>query len=106
LFDEECSNLVNRRKEVELQWLQDPRVVNEDNLSNVRREDSRHFRNKKRDCLKDKVNELERNSKNNNIGDLYRGIREFKKDYQPRTNLVNHERSDLLADPHTVVIGG
>jgi predicted metallo-beta-lactamase superfamily hydrolase len=44
-FDKECSKLVDRRKEAKLQWLQDPSVVNEDNLSNVRREASRHFRN-------------------------------------------------------------
>jgi hypothetical protein len=33
---------------------------------------SRHFRNKKREYLKEKINELERNSKNKNIRDLYR----------------------------------
>jgi hypothetical protein len=36
--------------------------VNEDNLSNVRREASRRFRNKKREYLKDKINVLESNS--------------------------------------------
>jgi hypothetical protein len=30
--------------------------MNEDNLSNVRREASRHFRNKKREYLKEKIN--------------------------------------------------
>jgi hypothetical protein len=44
--------------------------VNENNLSNVRREASRRFRNKKREYLKDKINELELNSKNKNIRDL------------------------------------
>jgi hypothetical protein len=39
-FDEKCSKLVDRRKQAKLQWLQDPSVVNEDNLSNVRREAS------------------------------------------------------------------
>jgi hypothetical protein len=38
--------------------------VNEDNLHNVRREASRHFRNKKTEYLKDKINEIELNSKN------------------------------------------
>jgi hypothetical protein len=66
----------------------DPSVVNEANLRNVRREASRHFRNKKREYLKDKINELESKSKNKNIRYLYRGINEFKKGYQPRTNLV------------------
>jgi hypothetical protein len=58
--------------------------VNEGNLSNVRREASRHFRNKKREYLKDEINEIELNSKNK-IRDLYRGITEFKKGYQPKT---------------------
>jgi hypothetical protein len=86
--------------------LQDPREANEDNLSDVRQEASRHFRNKKREYLKDKINKLESNSKNKNIRDLYRGMNKFKKGYQPRTNLVKDERGDLLLDPHKIRIGG
>jgi hypothetical protein len=71
--------LVDGRKQAKLQWLQYPTVVNEDNLRNVRKEASRHFRNKKREYLKDKINEIELNSKNNNIRDLYRIINEVKK---------------------------
>jgi hypothetical protein len=40
-FDEECSELVDQRKQAKLQWLQDPSKVNEDNLSNVRWEASK-----------------------------------------------------------------
>jgi hypothetical protein len=58
------------------------------NLRNVRREANRHFRNKKREYLKDKITGIELNSKNKNIRDLYRGITEFKKGYQPKTNVV------------------
>jgi hypothetical protein len=54
-FDEECSKFVDRRKQAKLQRLQDPSKVNEDNLSDVRREASRHFRNKKREYLKEKL---------------------------------------------------
>jgi hypothetical protein len=43
--------------------LQDPSEINGDNLNNVRREASRHFRNKKREYLKDKINNLATNSK-------------------------------------------
>jgi hypothetical protein len=99
-FDEKRSKLFDRRKQAKLQWLQDPSEANEDNLSDVRREASKHFRNKKREYLKDKINELESNCKNKNTRDLYRGINEFKKGYQPRTNLVKDERGDLLAEPH------
>jgi hypothetical protein len=41
---------------------------------------------------------LQQNSKNKNIGDLYRGINGFKRGYQPRNNLVKDENGDLLAD--------
>jgi hypothetical protein len=66
-------------------------------------EASRHFRNKKREYLKDKLNELESNSRNKNIRDLYRSINEFKKGYQPRSNLVKDERGDLLMDSHKIL---
>jgi hypothetical protein len=61
-----------------MQWLQNPNQSNVDNLNNVRSEASRHFRNKKKEYLKAKINELETNSKNKNIRDLYRGINDFK----------------------------
>jgi hypothetical protein len=54
-FDEEWSKLANRSKQAKLQWLQEPSDVNEDNLSDVGREASRHFRNKKRKYLNDKI---------------------------------------------------
>jgi hypothetical protein len=42
-------------------------------MNNIRRETCRHFRNRERQYLKDKIDELTRNSKNKNIRDLYRG---------------------------------
>jgi hypothetical protein len=53
--------------------------------------------------LNDKINEIELNSKNNNIRDLYRGITEFKKGYQTKTNLVRDEREDVYADPRKIL---
>jgi hypothetical protein len=77
--------------------------VNERNLSDVRRETSRHFRNKKREYLKDEVNDIEPNSKNKNIRNLYAGITEYKKGYQSATNLVKYETGDLLADRQQIL---
>jgi hypothetical protein len=48
----------------------------------LRCEASRYFKNKKREYLKDKINELAMNSMNRIIRDLYRGINEFKRGYQ------------------------
>jgi hypothetical protein len=70
--------------------------VNGDNMDNVRRKASRTFRTKKREYLKNKINEFETNSKN--IRDMHRGIHKFKKGYQPRANMVKEENGDLLAD--------
>jgi hypothetical protein len=67
-----------------VQWLQDPSEINGDNLHNVKCEASRYFRYRTWEYLKDKINELATNSKNKNIRDLYRGINEFKKSYQPK----------------------
>jgi hypothetical protein len=69
----------------------------------VRHEDSRHFRNKKREYLKDKINELARISKSKKIRDLYRGINEFKRGYKPISKLVNNKNYDLLADSHNIL---
>jgi hypothetical protein len=61
-----------------MQLLQNPNQSNIDNLNNARHEVSRHFRNKKKLYLKAKINELETNSKNKNIRDLYGGINDFR----------------------------
>jgi hypothetical protein len=68
--DEGCSELLEQRKQTKLQWLQNPSAINGDNLSNIKRYTSRHFRNKKRQYLKDRIDELAMNSKNKNIRDL------------------------------------
>jgi hypothetical protein len=65
-FDEGCSKLLHQRKQVKLQGIQDPSEMNGDNLNNTIREVSRHFMNKKREYLKDKINELATNNKNKN----------------------------------------
>ena len=53
-----------------MQWIQHPSQSNADNLNNVRRDASRHFRNKKKVYLRTKIEEMEINSKINNIRDL------------------------------------
>jgi hypothetical protein len=40
---------------------------------------------------------------NKNIRYLYRGINEFRRGYQPRSNFVRDENGDLLADSHNIL---
>ena len=61
-----------------MQWIQDPNQSNVDNLNNVRRDASRHFRNKMKAYLKAKIEELETNSKIKNIRHLYKDFSDFK----------------------------
>jgi hypothetical protein len=86
-----------------MQWLRDPNKTNVANLNNARREASRHFRNKKKEYLKAKIDEIETNSKTKHTRDLYRGISDFKKGYQPRTNIVKDEKGDLVADSYSIL---
>jgi len=90
-------------KEAKMQWVQDPSQSNVDNLNNVRRDASRHIKNKKKAYLKAKIEELETISKIKNIRDLYRGINDFKKGYRCRSNIVKDEKIDSDADSYSVL---
>ena len=83
-FDEEWLGFLDQSKRTKMQWIQDPSQSKVDNLNSVRREVSRHLRNIKKAYLRVKIEELETNSKIQNIRDLYSGINDFKKGYQPR----------------------
>ena len=86
-----------------MRWLRDPNQSNVDNLNNIRCAASRHFRNKKKEYLKAKMDELETNSKIKNVIDLYSGINDFKKGYHPTTNIVRDEKGDLVTDSHSIL---
>ena len=102
-FDEECLYFLDVMKQAKLQWIQDQSERNVDNLNNVRREASKHFRNKKNAYLKAKIEDLETNSKIKNITDMYRGVSDFKNGYHPRTNRVEYETGDLVTDSCSVL---
>ena len=89
-----------------MQWMHDPSQTNVDNLNTVRRNISRHFRKKKKVYLKAKIEELESSSKLKNVRDFYRGISEFKKGYQPRTNIVRTTKVIWLQTPTVFWLGG
>ena len=54
-------------------------------FTNIRQDTYRIFKKKKSDYLKLKVIKLEKNNKNKNIQEMYKGTNEFKKAYQPCT---------------------
>jgi len=79
-----------------------------DDLNNVRREAGIHVTHTQKgegggENQKDRINELETNSKNKNITDLHSGINKFMSSYQPRTNTVKDEKGELDADSYSIL---
>jgi hypothetical protein len=97
-FVEECLGFIDQRKQAKMQWVQGTGQSSVDNLNRVRREPSRHFRNKKKEYLKTKIEELETNSTIKNMRNWYRGISDFKKGCQFGTNIVKDEKGVVVAD--------
>ena len=54
-FDVECLHFLDQTKQAKVQWLQDPNHSNVDSLYSVRHDVCRHFRNKKKEFLKAKI---------------------------------------------------
>jgi hypothetical protein len=79
-----------------LQWLQDPSEINGDNLKNIRHEASAHFRNTKREYMKDKINELTI-ATTRTFRVRYKGTNEFKRGYKLRSKLMRDESGHSLA---------
>jgi hypothetical protein len=63
-FDEGRSKLLDQRKQAKLQWLHNPSEINGDNLNNIKCETSRYVRSKKREYLKEKIDELAKKQEN------------------------------------------
>jgi hypothetical protein len=61
---------------------------------------------KKKNIYKIKLMNLKIHNKIKNIRVLYRGINDFQKGYQPRTNIVKDEKGDLVTDSTVFWLGG
>jgi hypothetical protein len=67
-FDEECVGFLDQRKKAKIHWIQNPSQSNVVYVNNVKLEANRHVRNKKREYMKAKIEELETTSKNKILG--------------------------------------
>jgi hypothetical protein len=73
-----CFRVLDQKKQVKVEWLQDPKQSNADSLNIASREARRHIRNKNSEYLITKTNDLESNNKTKNSKVLYRGSNGFK----------------------------
>ena len=53
--------------------------------------------------MKGKLSEIEINSKNKNIRDLYKGIKDFEKGYRARVNVIKNEIEAMLSDSNSIL---
>ena len=67
-FDQECSELANKRKQTKLLWLQNPDDQIADDLTNMRCD----MWKKKRDYMKEKVNKLKKTLRTKIFGQCIR----------------------------------
>ena len=72
-------------------------------MGGIRREATRLLKNKKREYLREKINDLEMNAKNRNIRELYQGIRIERKGFQARTNIIRNGNGDMIADSRSIL---
>jgi hypothetical protein len=84
--------------------LPDRNQIDVDNLNNARWEASRHFRKKRKEYLTAKIDELGTKNEIKNIIDFCRGGNEFKKSYQPRTNVAKNEKGGLVTGSHRILV--
>jgi len=56
-----------------------------------------------KEYLKAEMEEVETKTKTKKIKDLYRGINDSKKGYQPRTNILKDVKRDLVRDFHSIL---
>ena len=96
-------DFLDQRKQVKVQWLQDPNKSNVDNQNNIRQE-LVDISRKKKEYLNTKIDELETNR--SKISHLHRGANDFKKVYQPRTKEERMRRVICLRSPTVFWVGG
>jgi deoxycytidine triphosphate deaminase len=61
------------------------------------------FQEQKEGISENKIDELVTNSQMKHFRDLYPGIIDLKKGYQPRTNTVKDEKGDSVTDSHSIL---
>jgi hypothetical protein len=94
-FDVECLKLVEERKQIKVQCLQNQSQINVDNLKKFEHETSRYLRKKKREEFKDKRLGTYGHAKN--ISDFYVVINQCKKHYCRESSLAKGDTRGMPA---------
>ena len=76
--------------------MQDPNQINAEAYSELKRRTSSTFRSRKREYIKEKINEIGKNNANKDVRNMYREIGEIRGGHQSRTDMMKDENGNLL----------
>ena len=102
-FDEDCVKIAKVRNEARIAWLTKNTDETRNQFINIRQAAHNMFKNKKRQYLKRKIEEINENCQNNNVRDMYKGINNFRKGFQATTEMVKDENDNLITDSSGVL---
>ena len=71
-FDDVCVDIVNKKKLAKMKKMRESNEKNSEQLCSIRREITRFLKNKKRDYLKEKIDDHEINAKTGTSGNYIR----------------------------------
>jgi Reverse transcriptase (RNA-dependent DNA polymerase)/Endonuclease/Exonuclease/phosphatase family len=76
-FDNECEALIKRKREARIKWMRTNEPQEYENYKQIRKEGNNMFKNKKSKWIEDKMDEIERDNKNNTK--LYQQVKKQKR---------------------------
>jgi hypothetical protein len=95
-FDEECKNELENRRKLRLKMLTEETEDAKIKYEQQRRKTKKLLRNKKRKHSEKVLEEIEENYKNNQIRNLYQGIKKEKRGFQVKTVFYKNKNGEII----------
>jgi len=99
-----CEEVLNRRKEARLQWINDPSSREKESIyKECQKEVNNIFRFKKRKFTKDLLWEAESNHKANKTRELYQKIKSIRGGYKKHERFLKNEGGSLISEQDKIL---
>ena len=102
-FDQECNAVIIERNNARKLMLQKQTRFRVDDYKDKRRIANRILKKKKKEHLKQKINNIEEARQNNDVRKFYKDINDGRKTFKPRSNICKSEDGTLLCNKEQVL---
>ena len=102
-FDEECNNAIKIRDEAYKVFLNRPTRGKKQGLDRSSKIVHNVCRGKKRQHLKKKIDEINKNFEKRNLHEVYKEIKSIKEGYKARTHLCKNLDVNLIGDKEQII---